>query len=209
MIHELRTYTIKVEYGGVRELERRFGNGIDVRLKYSKLGGFFHTLSGEMSQVVHIWPYDGLRDRAESRAAANRDESNRWPPGIAELFEKQVVEILLPAPFMRPLEPQELGRVWELSWVDYPPSHVKEALVAYEKAMPARQKHYPVVGCWTVDVGESTGRIYLLSPFKDFEHRSQVIEAISKDPSWPPDAGVPAVTRGSKILEPAAFSTLR
>ena len=56
MIHELRTYTIKTEYGGVRELERRFGNGIDVRLKYSALGGFFHTLSGNMSQVVHFWP---------------------------------------------------------------------------------------------------------------------------------------------------------
>ena len=132
MIHELRTYTIRVEGGGVRELERRFGNGIDVRLKYSKLGGFFHTLTGDMSQVVHIWPYEGLRNRAEARAAANRDESNRWPPGIAELFEKQVVEILDPAPFMRPLEPQTLGRVWELSWVDYPPARAKDALASYE-----------------------------------------------------------------------------
>src|SRR3954451_5946119 len=87
MIHELRTYTIKTEYGGVKELERRFGNGIDIRLKYSPLGGFFHTLTGNMSQVVHIWPYENLRHRAEQRAAANRDESNRWPPGIAELFD--------------------------------------------------------------------------------------------------------------------------
>ena len=209
MIHELRTYTIRVDAGGVRELERRFGNGIDVRLKYSALGGFFHTLSGDMSQVVHIWPYDGLRNRAEARAAANRDESNRWPPGIAELFERQVVEILDPAPFMRPLEPQALGRVWELSWVDYPPARVKEALAAYEAALPARESHYPVVGCWTVDVGESVGRIYTLAPYRDFEHRVEVIEALARDGIWPPSPAVAAVARGSKLLEPAHFSTLR
>ena len=99
MIHELRTYTFARGTGGVRELERRFGNNLDIRLKYSKLGGFFHTEIGEDStQVVHIWPYDGYANRAEAREAANKDESNRWPPGIAELFAKQQVEILLPAP---------------------------------------------------------------------------------------------------------------
>ena len=209
MIHELRTYTIKVDGGGVRELERRFGNGIDIRLKHSSLGGFFHTLTGDMSQVVHIWPYDGLRNRAEARAAANRDESNRWPPGIAELFERQVVEILDPAPFMRPLEPQELGRVWELSWVDYPPTRVTEALSAYEGGIKTREKHYPIVGCWTVDVGDSVGRIYVLSPYKDLDHRAEVLEASAKDESWPVRSAVPAVARGSKLLQPAAFSPLR
>jgi hypothetical protein len=208
VIHELRTYTIRVDAGGVRELERRFGNGIDVRLKYSQLGGFFHTLTGDMSQVVHIWPYESLRHRAEARAAANRDESNRWPPGIAELFEKQVVDILIPAPFMRPLEPQKLGRVWELSWVDYPPSRVATALQAYERAWAGRNTYYPVVGCWTVDVGESVGRIYTLAPFKDLEHRDEVLGALKKEGSWPPAASVPAVMRGSKLLEPAHFSTL-
>src|SRR3954452_5548428 len=128
MIHELRTYTIKTEHGGVRELERRFGNGIDVRLKYSPLGGFFHTLTGNMRQVVHIWPYTDLRNRAEARAAANRDESNRWPPGIAELFERQDVEILLPAPFIPELEPREAGRLWELRWYDFQPDQRGAAL---------------------------------------------------------------------------------
>jgi len=207
LIHELRTYTIRVDYGGVRELERRFGNNIDVRLKYSKLGFFFHTLTGEMSQVVHLWPYENLRDRAESRAAANRDESNRWPPGIAELFEQQVVELLDPAPFMRPLEPQKLGPLWELSWVDYPPASVREALTAYERALPERERLYPVVGCWTVDVGPSLGRIYTLAPFKDLEHRAEVQAAGAA--TWPPAAGVQPVGRGAKLLQPAAFSPLQ
>ena len=207
MIHELRTYTIRTEYGGVRELERRFRNGIDVRLKYSALGGFFHTQAGPLSQVVHIWPYENLRDRAESRAAANRDESERWPPGIAELFERQEVEILLPAPFMQALEPRELGSVWELSWVDYRPRAVAESLAAYAGALPGRQEHYPVVGCWTVMTGPAGGRIYVLAPYKDFDHRNEVAAAV--EGTWPPTADLDPVARGSKLLEPAKFSPLR
>jgi NIPSNAP len=209
MIHELRTYTIKTEYGGVGELERRFGNGIDVRLKYSQLGGFFHTRAGPLSQVVHIWPYDGLRNRAEARAAANRDQSNRWPPGIGELFERQEVEILLPAPFMRPLRSQYLGPLWELSWFDYSPHNVREALTAFETCVPKREKQYPVVGCWTVDVGPSSGRIYILAPFKGWEHRDEVLATIEAEGSWPPKPTCPASGAGSKLLEPAHFSPLQ
>ena len=40
MIYELRIYTLQT--GGVRELERRFGNNLDIRNKYSKMYGFWH-----------------------------------------------------------------------------------------------------------------------------------------------------------------------
>jgi hypothetical protein len=210
MIHELRTYTIRTQGGGVKELERRFKNGLDVRLKYSALGGFFHTLAGDLSQVVHIWPYEGMRNRAEARAAANRDESDRWPPGIAELFAKQEVEILLPAPFMRPLEPLEAGRLWELEWHDYAPGDVDEALEGIKASLPAREELSAIVGCWTVDVGPSLGRIYILSPYRDLEHRQQVIAELSKSGiGWPPRNGFQPASTGSKLLEPAVFSPLQ
>lgn len=210
MIHELRTYTLARGTGGVRELERRFGNNIEIRLKYSKLGGFFHTEIGEDStQVVHIWPYDGYANRAEAREAANKDDSGRWPPGIAELFAKQQVEILLPAPFMRPLEPQQLGKVWELSWLDFPLDGVASALDVIGGAMAKREALYPVVGCWTVEVGTVTNRIYLLSPFKDWAHRDEVMGQLRGSSDWPPKFPTAATSSGSKIIIPARFSTLK
>jgi hypothetical protein len=210
MIHELRTYTLARGTGGVRELERRFGNNLDIRLKYSKLGGFFHTEIGEDStQVVHLWPYAGYADRAESREAANKDDSNRWPPGIAELFAKQQVEVLLPAPFMRALEPQQLGRVWELSWFDFPVGAVRDGLQAIGAGLPHREALYPVVGCWTVEVGSITNRIYLLAPFRDWAHRDEIQAKMRDDPDWPPRFPVAASTSGCKILLPARFSPLK
>jgi hypothetical protein len=210
MIHELRTYTLARGTGGVRELERRFGNNLDIRLKYSKLGGFFHTEIGEDStQVVHIWPYASYADRAEAREAANRDDSNRWPPGIAELFARQQVEVLLPAPFMPELEPRQLGRVWELSWFDFPISGVRDGLQAIGEALPRREELYPVVGCWRVEVGTVTNRIYLLAPFRDWAHRDEIQTRLRESPDWPPRFPVPASTSGSKILLPARFSPLK
>jgi hypothetical protein len=209
MIHELRTYTLARGTGGVRELERRFGNNIEIRLKYSQLGGFFHTEIGEdSSQVVHIWPYEGYPQRAEAREAANRDESGRWPPGIADLLARQQVEILLPAPFMRPLTPQQLGRVWELSWYDFPIGVVGKAIQSLGAALPGREQLYPVVGCWSVEVGTVTNRVYVLSPFKDWSHRDEVMTTLRQQDAWPPAFAPSATSGGSKILLPARFSPL-
>lgn len=209
MIHELRTYTIRTQGGGVKELERRFKNGLDIRLKYSPLGGFFHSTAGELSQVVHIWPYENMRDRAESRAAANRDPSDRWPPGIAELFARQEVEILVPAPFMRPLEPQQLGPVWELSWFDFSPAFVGYALDQFREVLPQREELYPVIGCWTVDVGAVLGRIYVLAPFQGHEHRAEIKHELTASQRWPPKFHEAPTTTGCKLLEPSVFSPLR
>jgi hypothetical protein len=159
-----------------------------------------------MSQVVHIWPYRDLRDRAESRAAANRDESNRWPPGIAELFERQEVEILLPAPFMPELTPRELGSLYVLAWNDYRPVEAAGALEALRDAVPFYEKQAAVAGAWTVDAGPSLGRIYTLTAFRDRAHLESAQAAWAAEGRPPMPA---PLSRGVKLLEPSHFSTLR
>jgi hypothetical protein len=109
---------------------------------------------------------------------------------------------------MRPLEPQRLGRVWELSWFDFPVGGTGPALVALERALPHREALYPIVGCWTVEVGSVTNRIYLLAPFKDWTHRDEIIATLRQDADWPPQFPIAATGSGSKIILPARFSTL-
>ena len=204
MIYELRIYTLKG--GSTRELERRFGNNLDIRNKYSRMYGFWHTEIGQTNQIVHIWPYADLRDRAESRAAANRDESNRWPPGIAEFFERQEVEVMEAAPFMTRLE-GEYGRVYELITETYPPGAIDGVLAAYGEAMPAREKVYPIAGIWKTVIGNH-GRVRQIWVYKDWDHRGEVLSALENEPAWPPKLPVDAISRETRIMHPAAFSPL-
>ncbi len=206
MIHELQIYSLPG--GSVRELERRFGNAIDIRVKYSPLGGFFHGETRHTSEVVSLWPYEGLAQREQVRVAAARDESGRWPPGLGELYQGQIVEILLPAPFMRPLEPQQIGSVWEFTRLDFPPGAIDQVLDAYGRAMPHREEYYPMVGCWSVGIGP-IDRLYTLAPFKDLAHRDEVAAALRKDPLWPPKTPVQATGGQVTLLMPSHFSPLR
>jgi hypothetical protein len=119
------------------------------------------------------------------------------------------MELLSPAPFMRPLEAQQLGRVYELSWLDFPEGTVGQALEAYGKAMPHREEYYPVVGCWTVAVGIRKDRIYLLSPFKDHDHYDELKAKLRADPTWPPATPVEPIAGTSWVLTPAGYSPLR
>ena len=102
MIIEMRTYTLKP--GNIPTFEERFGSALAIREKFSKLAAFWHTEVGPLNQVIHVWPYDSLDQRAKVRAEASKAEG--WPPNTRELTLEQRSEIFLPAPFSPPLEPR-------------------------------------------------------------------------------------------------------
>ena len=81
MIIEMRTYTLKP--GNIPTFEERFGGALAIREKFSKLAAFWHTEVGPLNQVIHVWPYDSLDQRASVRAAASKAEG--WPPNTREL----------------------------------------------------------------------------------------------------------------------------
>jgi hypothetical protein len=56
MIYEVRTYTLKP--GTIPEVEKRFGEVLQHREKYSPLGAFWHTELGPLNQIIHVWPYE-------------------------------------------------------------------------------------------------------------------------------------------------------
>src|SRR5213594_4108229 len=65
MIYEIRTY--RIAPGSLAEVEKRFGEGYEYRKKYSELTAFLHTEIGPLNEIVHIWPYRDLAERARIR----------------------------------------------------------------------------------------------------------------------------------------------
>jgi len=69
MIYEIRTYQIAP--GSQAEVEKRYGDAYQYRKKYSELTGFFHTEIGPLNEIIHIWRYSDLAERARIRAEAS------------------------------------------------------------------------------------------------------------------------------------------
>ena len=80
MIYEMRTYNLKPRV--LVEVEKRFGETYERRKQYSELAAFWHTEIGPLNQIIHVWPYQDLEERARIRAAAFKDGA--WPPNIGE-----------------------------------------------------------------------------------------------------------------------------
>lgn len=76
MYFEMRTYQVKV--GAVQAYLQLYRDiGYEVQREY--LGdpvGFFYTEVGGLNQIIHIWKYGSLDDRAERRARLFSDP--RW-----------------------------------------------------------------------------------------------------------------------------------
>ena len=100
MIYEMRTYRMRV--GGVPAyLKLVAEEGIAVQKGHlGRLVGYFSSEIGPLNEIVHIWAYADLADRAERRARLAADP--RWQefsPKIQALIETMENKILLPTAF--------------------------------------------------------------------------------------------------------------
>jgi hypothetical protein len=206
VIYEMRTYTVKP--GAASEYESRFGEAYAAREKYSRLGGMWHTEIGPLNQVTHVWPYESMQQRADTRAAAAKDASGLWPPKTTDLLVSQEVDILDPIAGMQDwAEPKQWGAIYELRMYTYAPGDAQRAAAAFSEAMPARDQIYAVAGIFTSQLG-NLNRLYQLFPYKDWAHRDAVRAEFRKSGVWPPHADVRPVSQLVRFLEPAAFSPL-
>ena len=100
MIYEMRTYRMKV--GRVPAyLKLVAEEGIEVQKSHlGGLVGYFSSEIGPLNEIVHVWAYADLADRAERRARLAADP--RWQqflPKIQALIETMENKILLPTAF--------------------------------------------------------------------------------------------------------------
>jgi hypothetical protein len=207
VIYEIRTYSLKP--GKVAEYEAHFAEAYPVREKYSPLYGFWHTEIGPLNQLVHIWAYESLQQRADIRAAAAKDASGKWPPPPGDLVLTQENDILIPVRTMKHLSgPQELGGLYELRMYTYPAGEVLKVAESFADALEARSAVYPVAGIFTSDLG-NLNRLYQLFPYKDWAHRDQVRGELRQKHLWPPESsGARPMTQLVRHMVPASFSPL-
>ena len=204
MIYEIRTYDLK--WRAVPEFGRRTAEKLPGRLEYSSLWGFWHTEVGPLNQVVHIWPYQDLSQRAEIRARAVA--SGKWPPDNDELIVGMQSEIFLPAPFMTPLGGRDIGPLYEMRIYTYPVGGIPRVLEAWGQRIAEREKLSPLAGCWYSEIG-GLNKFINLWGYRSFEERLRVREEARAKGVWPPETGVTPLKQESKILFPFEFSPMQ
>ncbi|HFA59413.1 MAG TPA: NIPSNAP family protein [Rhodospirillales bacterium] len=102
MIVDHRTYTLRP--GTIKDyvvLYERKGFPVQTRHLGMPLGWYVSMDIGPLNQIVHLWAYEDLADRARRREALQADPD--WQAFIAEA-SKMILhmenKILHPAPFM-------------------------------------------------------------------------------------------------------------
>jgi hypothetical protein len=100
MLYEMRTYRLKT--GTVPAYVKLVAEeGIALQKAYlGTLVGYFTSEIGPLNEIVHVWAYDSLDERARRRAALNADPAwQAFLPKIQALIEVMENKILLPTSF--------------------------------------------------------------------------------------------------------------
>jgi hypothetical protein len=206
MIIEVRTYALKP--GSLAEVEKRFGEALPGREKLSKLAAFWHTEVGPLNEITHIWTYDNLDQRTGIRSEAIR--AGVWPPKMGEFITTMQSELFLPAPFSPPLEPRQVGPLFEIRAYTLAPGGIPGMIERWSTKIEERNKLSPLVGAWYSEFGSLNKWVHVWA-YKDAAERQRIrADAIARG-IWPLGGG-PAggmLKQENKLVMPASFSPIR
>ncbi|SDZ36459.1 MULTISPECIES: NIPSNAP family protein [unclassified Variovorax] len=103
MLVEQRTYTTHPgQWRAYLSLYEAKGLAIQRRI-LGRMVGYYRTETGPLNQVIHMWAYVDMNERAERRELLMADPA--WKAYVVEmlpLLQSQESKILLPAPFFTP-----------------------------------------------------------------------------------------------------------
>ena len=205
MIYEIRTY--RIAPGSLAEVEKRFGEAYEYRKKYSELTAFLHTEIGPLNEIVHIWGYPDLAERARVRSEAAKDTN--WPPKIGEFIREMRSEIIAPFAFVPPVPSGRIGPIFELRYYTIKPGTMPDLAKGWESKIAERAKLSPVVLAGGVEFGKANGFVHIWA-YSSLDQRAKVRDEARAKGVWPPPGGGDRLlTQENKILLPAAFSPLQ
>jgi hypothetical protein len=139
MIYEVRTYDLKPQ--SLPEVENRFAEAYETRKKFSQLAAFWHTEIGPLNQIIHVWPYKDLEERARIRETALKESGGKWPPKTAEFMVSQRSDIFHQFEFSPELKPGKQGPFFEMRIYTYHTGQLPNLTRAWAHALPYRLKH--------------------------------------------------------------------
>jgi hypothetical protein len=205
MIYEIRTY--RLAPGSLAEVEKRFGEVYEHRKKYSPIVAFWHTEIGPLNEIIHVWPYQDLADRARVRAEVAKEPN--WPPKISEFVLSMQSEILVPFPFSPQLTPGKMGPFYEMRIYTIKIGTLPDIMKAWEAKLPERVKLSPLAIAGHIDLGEVNRYIHIWA-YNSLDQREAVRAKARQTGVWPPGGGAGRLlTQANKIMMPAAFSPMQ
>lgn len=211
MIYELRTYTLRP--GTAPLVAKNAGTiGRDIRGDdYGKLEGYWMTEIGPLNQVMHMWSYADLNERAEKRAALSQNA--RWTgeyiPNIREHLVRQDIRILNQV--VGPKAPESTGNIYELRNYRLKPGATKAWSGHFVDALPVREKYSKIVGLWITEAGQPNEVCHMWA-YPSLEARAKSRGGAQADPGWQAflKKGGPLIEEmWSTIMLPAAHSPLK
>jgi hypothetical protein len=211
MIYELRTYTVKP--GTVMEVAKHASTvSREIRGdKYGKLEGYWVTEIGPLNQVMHLWSYADLNERARLRAelAKNPRWNNEYLPLTRPHLIRQDIRLLNGQVGVN--APASTPNVYEFRNYRTKPGAVRQWAELMKKVLPSREKYSKIVGLWITEAPQVNEACHIWA-YKDLNHRAQVRAEAVKDPDFSAflkEAAPLLDEMHSTIMVPAPHSPLK
>lgn len=204
MIVEMRTYLLRP--GSAQAAEDLFEKHLPHRSPLSPMGGLWHTLTGQLNTVVHLWPYETIQQRCDIRDAMWQPP--KWPPPLRPYLVEMDSVIVQPAPFSPKLEPASHGGLYEFCIDSYLPGGPAACRDAWETSIAARRELSPLVFCGLTEFGRLNQWVHIWA-YRDEAHRNEVLARAAREIQWPPAGGRELLVKQENFLAaPAACSPL-
>ena len=183
MIYELRIYTLK--QGALADVVKAASTvSFDIRKNdYGKLEGYWQTEIGPLNQVMHLWSYADLNERARLRAELGKNP--RWGTEYIPLIRPHLVrqDIRLLNAVREPTAPERSPNIYEFRNYRARPGAVPQWVKLFTGALPAREKYSKIVGLWVTEAPQ-VNEVCHVWAYPDLNARASARAASQKDPEW-------------------------
>ena len=183
MIYELRTYTLK--QGTLPDVVKAASTvSLDIRKdNYGKLEGYWQTEIGPLNQVMHLWSYRDLNQRAQLRAELGKNP--RWGAEYIPLIRPNLLrqDIRLLNAVRAPKAPERTPNIYEFRNYRAKPGVVPQWLQLFTKALDVREKYSKIVALFATEAPQ-VNEVCHIWAYPDLNTRAEVRAASARDPGW-------------------------